>query len=47
MDQLIREDNPFAGKTYVYTYDLGGNLLTKTTYAYTQPNSTPTNPLPR
>ena len=45
MDQLIRENNPFAGKTYVYTYDLGGNLLTKTTYAYTQPNSTPNNPL--
>ena len=45
MDQLIREDNPFAGKTYVYTYDLGGNLLTKTTYAYTQPNSTPNHPL--
>ena len=45
MDQLIREDNPFAGKTYVYTYDLGGNLLTKTTYAYTQPNSTPNGPL--
>ena len=45
MDQLIREDNPFAGKTYVYTYDLGGNLLTKTTYAYTQPQTAPTNPL--
>ena len=35
MGQLIREDNPYLGKTYTYTYDNAGNRLSKTTYAYT------------
>ena len=35
MGQLIREDNPYLGKTYVYTYDNAGNRTSKTTYAYT------------
>lgn len=35
LGQLTREDNAYAGKTYVYTYDNGGNVLTKKTYAYT------------
>ena len=35
LQQLTREDNQAAGKTWVYTYDAGGNILTKTEYAYT------------
>ncbi len=38
--QLTRENNQAAGKTWVYTYDNGGNILSKTEYAYT----TATNP---
>ena len=34
MGQLTREDNPYTNTTYVYTYDNGGNRLSKTTYAY-------------
>ena len=34
-DQLTRENNQAAGKTWVYTYDNGGNILSKTEYAYT------------
>ena len=34
-DQLLRENNQAASKTWVYTYDNGGNLLSKTEYAYT------------
>ena len=26
LNQLIREDNEFLGKTICYTYDLGGNM---------------------
>lgn len=28
-DVFTRENNPYAGKTWVYTYDGGGNILTK------------------
>ena len=35
LQQLTREDNQAAGKTWEYTYDAGGNILTKTGYAYT------------
>jgi len=35
MGQMIREDNAVLNKTYVYAYDVGGNILSKTTYAYT------------
>ena len=32
--QLIREDNAAANKTWIYTYDNYGNILTKSTYAF-------------
>ncbi len=35
MGQLIRENNPYLNKSYVYTYDNAGNRVSKTTYAYT------------
>ncbi len=35
LHQLTRENNQAAGKTWVYTYDTGGNILTKKEYAYT------------
>ena len=34
-DQLVRENNQAAGKTWTYAYDDGGNILSKTEYAYT------------
>ena len=34
-DQLVREDNQAAGKTWTYAYDDGGNIQSKTEYAYT------------
>lgn len=34
-NQLTRENNPYAGKTWIYQYDDGGNILSKTEYAYT------------
>ena len=40
--QLIREDNMKlgqSGQTIVYAYDAGGNLLTKKTYDYTNPDT--------
>ena len=35
-DQLIREDNEKCGRTWVYTYSPGGNILSKTEYYYTE-----------
>ena len=35
LGQLTRENNADTNKTYVYTYDDAGNILTKKTYAYT------------
>ena len=41
LGQLIRANDPHdatagsSGTTWVYTYDLGGNILSKTAYAYT------------
>jgi hypothetical protein len=32
---LIREDNQVLNKTFVYTYDKGGNILSKVQYPYT------------
>lgn len=40
-NELVREDNEAAGKTWVYSYDLGGNILSRTEYAY-QTGATPT-----
>lgn len=34
LNRLVREDNPVFGKSYVYKYDSGGNILLKKTYAY-------------
>ena len=35
LDQLIRVDDAYEGKTHTYTYDTGGNLTSRATYAYT------------
>lgn len=35
LGRLVRENNANAEKTWVYTYDNGGNILSKTEYAYT------------
>ena len=35
LGQLTREDNSVLGKTYVWTYDKAGNILSRKTYAYT------------
>ena len=34
LNRLTRENNAELGKTYVYSYDFGGNLRIKKTYAY-------------
>ena len=44
LGQLIREDNPIKNKTYVYTYDRGGNITSKKTYAYTLASSITSSP---
>ncbi len=41
MGQLLREDNTAKSRTYVYTYDTAGNILSKRTYALTAEGSTP------
>ena len=35
---MVREDDLHQGKTKVYTYDLGGNIISITEYAYTDPS---------
>ena len=35
VNQLIREDNPVANKTWIWTYDDAGNISSCTEYAYT------------
>lgn len=35
LGQLTRENNAYANKTYVFTYDNYGNILSKAEYAYT------------
>ena len=44
MGQLTRVNDQEAGFTWLYTYDTGGNILSKQRYAYTTstPTSTPT-----
>ena len=37
-NQLVREDNPWLGKTFVWTYDNAGNIVSRKEYAYT-PNT--------
>ncbi len=34
-NQLIREDNAYLNKSYLYSYDKGGNMTEKGEYAYT------------
>lgn len=34
LSRLVREDNQILGKSFVYKYDSGGNILLKKTYAY-------------
>lgn len=36
LNQLIREDNAEQDATIIYTYDAGGNLLTRKIYPYTE-----------
>ncbi|MBQ8372404.1 MAG: hypothetical protein IJX38_05680 [Clostridia bacterium] len=43
--QLVREDNGQINKTFVYIYDDAGNILSKSTYALTAKDVTPTSPL--
>ena len=38
LDRLIREDNSQAGKTFVFTYDNNGNILSEKVYEYTTGN---------
>jgi len=35
LNEVIREDNQVLNKTIVYAYDAGGNITSKTEYAYT------------
>ena len=35
LGQLVRENNGLLNRTYTYTYDSAGNILTKNTYSYT------------
>jgi len=35
LNEVIREDNQVLNKTIVYAYDVGGNITSKTEYAYT------------
>ena len=42
LNELIREDNLVLGRTVTYSYDVGGNILSKTEYSYTVPDVTPT-----
>ena len=38
LNQLTREDNQAAGKSWVYSYDTGGNITSAKEYAYTTGN---------
>jgi RHS repeat-associated protein len=44
-EQLVRENNQAAGKTWVWAYNSGKNITSKTEYAYTAPDQTPTSPI--
>ena len=35
LNRLARANDPIAGKTWVYSYDSGGNILKRSEYAYT------------
>ena len=38
-NQLVREDNAWLGKTFVWTYDNAGNITSRKEYAYTDSDS--------
>ena len=38
-NQLVREDNQWLHKTFVWTYDNAGNITSRKEYAYTDPDS--------
>ena len=42
LGQLTREDNELLGKTYVYTYDNAGNIMSKKTYSIVEEGYIPT-----
>ena len=44
LQQLTREDNPYFGETYVYTYNNAGNRTKKETYTYTTESLSGANP---
>ena len=41
LGRLSRENNAYTNQTVIYTYDSNNNILSKTVYAYTSGNSTP------
>jgi len=45
LNQLVREDDLNQNKTKVYTYDLGGNIISIDEYAYTDQSIEPVNVL--
>ena len=45
LGRLIREDNKAADRTYIYTYNADGGILTKKTYGFTIASGTPTTEL--
>ena len=45
LGRLTREDNAEAERTYLYTYDTDGNILSKKTYGFTTASGTPTTTL--
>lgn len=44
-NELVRADDTYTGKTYVYSYDDRGNILDKKEYNYTEGNLTNATPL--
>ena len=38
LNRLVRENNQELGKTFVWTYDAGGNITSRTKYNYTPPD---------
>ena len=45
LGQLVRENNADTSRTYVYTYDIAGNILSKKTYSYTTSSTSGLTPL--
>ena len=45
LGRLTREDNYEADRTYIYTFDTDGNILSKKTYGFTTASGTPTTTL--